>query len=176
MNLYAYVGNNPLNRTDPTGNVSEQVDKFKGQIGASADKLYNSNFSVTAEGYRIVGGGVNISWDHGALEATGKVGLGYGTSFSYDPTGKPSEHTLPEGSGYIARQVADVSASTGIAVVAVGGAFRASTANAVTTPDFGKGYYSYTDKVISVDPTANAKLGMSFSASVSSEFGSYSHW
>ncbi|MDN6860456.1 RHS repeat-associated core domain-containing protein [Pseudomonas sp. CAN2814] len=35
MNLYAYVGNNPLNRADPTGMFAGQAEAFAGEVGNS---------------------------------------------------------------------------------------------------------------------------------------------
>ncbi|MDR0082373.1 RHS repeat-associated core domain-containing protein, partial [Acinetobacter baumannii] len=60
-------------------------------------------WSLSIEGYYVVGGGASISYNNGTLEVTGKLGVGLGAWVGLDPNGKPSKHALDCGSCAIAR-------------------------------------------------------------------------
>jgi uncharacterized protein RhaS with RHS repeats len=111
INLYAYEGGNPVGFIDPSG-----------------------LWSVSLEGYWVIGGGVNIAYEDGTLEILPKLGVGYGGGFSYNPYGTPSRHSQSEGSGFIARTTVSVGASANVGIVSVDLNTTFTSGNAITTP------------------------------------------
>lgn len=98
IDLYAYVGNNPINSVDPYGLWSFEI-----------------------YGGVILGGYFNIGYNKGHLSYTVGGGLGEGLAFSYDPEDKaPDPSSVSQGAyqkGILAK--ADASAfGTGIGVSA----------------------------------------------------------
>jgi len=149
-NLYGYVLNDPVNFTDPLG-----------------------LFSLSVEAYLGIGGGINITYSGGTLEFTGRVGVGLGGGFGYDPKETPSPHSKKCGSGRIARTSFNLQAGVGAGPLGVGGSFTAASGNAVTTK-VGGGYSSFSITELSLD---NGKgFGARLGGSVGVDIGSYSNW
>ncbi|WP_167351262.1 RHS repeat-associated core domain-containing protein [Pseudomonas azotoformans] len=173
MNLYAYAGNNALNFNDSSGLFKSQLNNLSAKLGAYGDSAYNSNFSLSIEAYRVVGGGISLSWSKGALEVTGKFGLGLGAGFTYDPKGTPSLHTSSSGSGYIARTTVEGGVAIGVGPLAAGISYKGATGNAITNK-VGGGFGS-PSVVFSIDPNA-VNWGGRWGTNINVEFGGYNHF
>ncbi|WP_243047377.1 hypothetical protein [Dyella sp. RRB7] len=159
--MYAYVGGNPLSRTDPLGLWA---------------------FSVQA--YLGAGGGVNVSWANGTLEITGQIGVGIGAGLSWDPNGSPSPHAKECGSGLIARTTFNASAGLGFGPLSTGASYVNAGENVFDPSpksdvmDWGTGGYSSLSLTpIGVDNTPTTSgFGFRYGVSLSAEAGSYSNW
>jgi RHS repeat-associated protein len=150
LNVYEYARSNPLSYTDPLG-------------------LWSIGFEL----YGGIGGGINASYSNGTLELTGRVGVGLGGGFGYEPQGEPSPHSKKCGSGHIARTTANIQAGIGVGPFGIGRSFTAASGNAVTHK-VGGGYSSASKSGLSVD---NGKsIGARFGGSVGVDIGSYSNW
>jgi RHS repeat-associated protein len=150
LNVYEYARSNPLTYTDPLG-------------------LWSIGFEL----YGGIGGGINASYSNGTLELTGRLGVGLGGGFGYEPQGEPSPHSKKCGSGHIARTTVNLQAGVGAGPFGVGGSFTAASGNAVTTK-VGGGYSSVSKTGLSVD---NSKgFGARLGGSVGVDIGSYSNW
>jgi len=150
LNLYAYVGGNPVNAIDPIG-----------------------TWSFSLEAYLGVGGGINISYLDGTLEATGRLGVGLGGGVSYDPLGEPSPHSKTTGSGYIARTSASGGIGLGVGPVSLDATGQIASGNAVTTP-VGGNFASGSLSTLSTD--GKWAFGIKAGASMGVDIGSYSNW
>lgn len=149
INTYAYVENNPLKYIDPLG-----------------------LWALSLEGYLVLGGGINMSYSEGTFEMTGRIGIGLGGGFSYDPNGTPSPHSESCGSGYIARTSFNANATVGWPL-GIGASYTGATGNAFTDNQ-GGGYHSVSPHW-GTDRSGN-NTAFRFGASYSVEIGSYSNW
>lgn len=172
MNLYAYVGNNAINYVDPTGMYA----KF---IGREVDKGLQTIFdngSITAEAYAGVGGGANVSWQNGKVEVIGRVGVGIGMDFGYDPRGNPSDHALDTGNGMIGRWNTKGSVGAGVGFLGASASVEAATGNGFAQKTGGEYFNPNISVSYGIPETGPAKIGFSSVISTGADIGSYSNW
>ncbi len=153
LNLYSYVGNNPVNFTDPSG-----------------------LWSMSLEAYAGIGGGITVAYQNGTFELLGRIGVGLGAGFQYEPQGGPSRHTQPTGSGYIARTYTVLQAEVGAGPVGIGGGVTYRTGNAVSTP-VGGDYVEVSGTTLSAkNDIGKPYFGLRVGGAHGTEIGSYSNW
>lgn len=151
LNIYAYVGDNPLKNIDPYG-----------------------LWSVNLEGYLGVGGGARVAYSNGTLEVTGRLGVGLGLGLEVDPNATVSPHSEECGSGYIARTTLRANATAGVGVADLGIAFEGASGNAVVSSTLADAYG--TTSPLTANFGEPSKFGLKLGASVGVDFGSYTNF
>ena len=77
MNMYAYVGGDPVNRRDPTGSCGELVATFKeskdGSTGSTAKELLDLRYDYSGCDGILVGGGATSAFDGGGGAGSGSA-------------------------------------------------------------------------------------------------------
>ncbi|WP_426452910.1 RHS repeat domain-containing protein [Acinetobacter sp. KB005] len=154
-NPYAYAMNDPVNKVDPKG------------LWAVSGSLY--------VGW---GGGAEISFNNGSLEAIARLGVGVGAGLSLDTAGGPSIHTKPTGYGPIGRTSAKGDIAIGVGNVGV----SLVGVNAISGNGFvqkeGGGKFEATGPTINLDifkKDQHFKTGVSIGGAISAELGGYTN-
>jgi hypothetical protein len=72
MNLYAYAGNNSLNRVDPTGLTAAQLNSLMRKLGVGVQNyvMNNGSASLSISGGYILGGNLTVT-----MTPTGGLGI-----------------------------------------------------------------------------------------------------
>ena len=98
MNLYAYVGGNPLNRNDPTGMAKYQLEAFKGGLDYYVDSSFASAKSTSIEHlWRALDA---IPGDGQLTSAAGRFAAGIGTKLDAVKTAATVEKDFFAGTKY----------------------------------------------------------------------------
>jgi hypothetical protein len=133
-------------------------------------------WSVSLEAYAGVGGGITAAYQNGTFELLGRIGVGLGAGFQYEPQGGPSKHAQPVGAGYIARTFTTLQAEVGAGPVGIGGGVTYRSGNAVTTP-VGGDYFAVSGTTLSLtNEVSKPSFGLRVGGAYGTEIGSYSNW
>jgi hypothetical protein len=143
-------------------------------LSGGKDSKGGKQFSASVEAYLGVGGGINIAYKNGTLEVLGRIGVGVGGGFSFNPTGAPSPHSKNTGNGYIARQSDKAALGLHFLPFGVEKSFTLAQGNAFTDKQ-GGGYTENEDIAFTADDH-HMKVGFSAEISAGVDIGSYTNW